>query len=187
MKRKIPMKEKWYQIAAVGCILAVTTLANYSIYLANRLGEAEKSVEIANLRVKVNDDWTNEIIFSHLNGIQGQTKDMLIEQGRLQGIVQLMEKGEYDDTFNVWHEGYQRGLNQGSDFADMEYERGYHAAMKQTFPEHPTVNSSPREVKEDAIKTPSFDESTGSTLPDIKDEIDLLNLKIENLFEPEDK
>ena len=70
----------------------------------------------------------------------------------------------------------------------MEYDRGYHAAMKQTFPEHPTfINNSPKEVNEEAIKTPSFDESTGSTLPEIQDEIDLLNLKIENLFEPEDK
>ena len=76
--------------------------------------------------------------------------------------------------------------------ADNNFEKGYHQAMQDAFPDHPKasfgfVNETPRNVEPDAIKTPDFDEGVGVSIPDNKEQIDLLNNKIENLFEPTEK
>ena len=170
-------------VLLVGLLVAGTAI-NYIIHLHGRIESLKGLVTLSEMRSDINTEWANDVTW---DAVHQNTQDMLKEQGRLEGIVQLMDGTAYDDAYTMWHEGYQRGLNQSSDFADMEYDRGYHAAMKQVFQEHPTVNNPPKEINREAIKTPKFDESTGSTLPETNEEVDKLNIKIENLFEPEDK
>ena len=168
-------------VLVVGLLVAGTAI-NYIIHLHGRIESLKGLVTLSEMRSDINTEWANDVTW---DAVHQNTQDMLKEQGRLEGIVQLMDGTAYDDTYTVWHEGYQRGLDQSSDFADMEYDRGYHAAMKQAFPEHPTIV--PRPVVEEAIKTPSFDESTGSTLPSNEEAINSINRSIENLFKPEDE
>ena len=163
-------------------LLVTGTAINYVVHLHGRIESLKGLLTLSEMRSDINTEWANEVTWDTVNK---NTQSMLKEQGRLEGIVQLMDGTAYDDTYTVWHEGYQRGLDQSSDFADMEYDRGYHSAMKQVFPEHPTIV--PRPVVEEAIKTPTFDESIGGTLSDNEEEIKSINQKIENLFKSEDE
>jgi hypothetical protein len=168
------------------------TLQQWKINRLNAL------VKLADMRANINTEWTNELLSMRMNDIHELTKDQLIAQGRVEGVVSYLSGDDREVLDNLWHEGYTRGLSQvdyeHDMIADNNYERGYHQAMQDAFPEHPNstfgfglVNETPREVKEGAIKTPDFDEAVGITIPDNEEQVDILNNKIENLFEPTEK
>lgn len=52
--------------------------------------------------------------------------------GRLEGLLTLAspeaKTGHWSSQ--VWHDGYDRGLQQSKDMADLSYNTGYHAALK---------------------------------------------------------
>jgi len=175
----------------------VFTAVNSMLLQQWKINKLNAQLKLAEMRANINTEWTNELLSIKMNDIHQLTKDQLIAQGRVEGVVSYLSGDNRDVLDNLWHEGYTRGLSQvdyeHDMIADNNYERGYHQAMQDAFPEHPNstfgfglVNETPREVKEGAIKTPDFDESIGSTLSDSKEEIDAINKQIKNLFKEDE-
>tara|TARA_R100000008_G_C3583359_1_gene170258 strand:+ start:2163 stop:2717 length:555 start_codon:yes stop_codon:yes gene_type:complete len=166
----------------------VFTFVNVMLLQQWKIDKLNAQVKLAEMRANINTEWTNELLSLRLNDIHELTKEQLIAQGRLEGVVAYLDGDNRDVLDNLWHEGYTRGLSQldweYDTIAENHYQKGYHAAMQDTFPEHPNfVNRTPREVKTEAIKTPDFDKTVEGSVPNNKEQVDILNAKIENLFE----
>ena len=177
---------KNFTIALV--VLVMSVVAHYTVYLQGQNSTLKQMVQMANLHAKISEEMSDEILYNNVLNLNNDNKEMLTQQGKIEGILAVMRNEEEYST--SWHEGYERGLNQTEDMLSMEYERGYHSAMKDAnshliSPEHPIIPATPRPIVSDAIKTPSFDENV--KLPETNDEVNKLNIKIENLFEPEKK
>ena len=163
----------------------VFTAANLLLLQQWKIGYLNNQLQLSTMRSDVNNDFTNELLWLRVNDTYEATKDQLVSQGRVEGVVSYLMGDDTEVLDNLWHEGYMRGLAQ-IDFeydalSDSNYEKGYHAAMRDAFPhtESEFVNSSPRNVKEDAIKTPEFDNLEG--LKDNTEVIDQLNEKIKQI------
>ena len=128
-----------------------------------------------------------KFLWLRVNDTYEATQDQLVSQGRIEGVVSYLVGDDKDILDNLWHEGYMRGLAQFSyeydTLSESNYEKGYHAAMQDAFPhtEAEFVNSSPRNVKEDVIKTPEFDVDN-EELKGNEEVIDALNLKIKEVI-----
>ena len=165
----------------------VFTAVNLLLLQQWKIGYLNNQLELSTMRSDVNTDFTNELLWLRVNDTYEATKDQLVSQGRVEGVVSYLMGDDTEVLDNLWHEGYMRGLTQ-VDFeydalSESNYEKGYHAAMQDAFPhtEAEFVNSSPRDVKEGVIKTPEFD--TGNEeLKDNKEVIDALNVKIKEVI-----
>ena len=154
-------------------VLVLSVVAHYTVYLQGQNSTLKQMVEMANLHAKISEEMSDEILYNNILNLNNDNKEMLTQQGKIEGILAVMRNEEEYST--SWHEGY---------------ERGYHSAMKDAnshliSPEHPIIPATPRPIVSDAIKTPSFDENV--KLPETDDEVNKLNIKIENLFEAEKK
>ena len=161
----------------------VFTAVNSMLLQQWKINKLNARIKLAEMRANINTEWTNELLSLRMNDIHELTKDQLIAQGRVEGVVSYLNGDDREVLDNLWHEGYTRGLSQ-VDYehevvADNSYERGYHAAMQDAFPNHPNssfgfVNEAPRNVNENAIKTPEFDENN-EDLESNEDVLDKLN------------
>ena len=163
----------------------VFTAVNLLLLQQWKIGYLNNQLQLSTMRSDVNNDFTNELLWLRVNDTYEATKDQLVSQGRVEGVVSYLMGDDTEVLDNLWHEGYMRGLAQ-IDFeydalSDSNYEKGYHAAMRDAFPhtEAEFVNASPRDVEEDAIKTPEFDNLEG--LEDNTEVIDQLNEKIKEI------
>ena len=163
----------------------VFTAVNLLLLQQWKIGYLNNQLELSTMRSDVNNDFTNELLWLRVNDTYEATKDQLVSQGRIEGVVSYLMGDDTEVLDNLWHEGYMRGLAQ-VDFeydmiSDSNYEKGYHAAMQDAFPhtEAEFVNSPPRDVEEGAIKTPEFDNLEG--LKDNTEVVDQLNEKIKQI------
>ena len=163
----------------------VFTAVNSMLLQQWKIGYLNNQLTLSEMRGNINTEWTNELLWSRINDVHDLTKDQLVGQGRIEGVVSYLSGENQEMIDNLWHEGYMRGLAQ-IDFeyesiSDSNYEKGYHAAIQDAFPhtEAEFINSSPRDVKEDVIKTPEFDNLEG--LKDNTEVIDQLNEKIKQI------
>jgi len=165
----------------------VFTAANLSLLQNWKIDSLNNQLKLAEMRSDVNNDFTNELLWLRVNDTHIATQEQLISQGRIEGVVSYLAGDDKEVLDNLWHEGYMRGLAQVDyeyeTLSDNNYERGYHAAMRDAFPHVKAefVNDSPRDVKEDAIKAPEFDIINEENLKDNKEVINSLNVKIEEL------
>ena len=176
--------KKFHAFMLFGIVL---TAVNAMLLQHWRIGYLNNQLHLSEMRGNINTEWTNELLWLRVNDVHDLTKDQLIAQGRIEGIVGYLNGDNQEMIDNLWHEGYTRGLAQ-SDYeyeviSDTNYERGYHAAMQDAFPSHPNksfgfVNETPRNVNESAIKTPEFDEKN-QDLENTEELVDKLNDKIE--------
>jgi hypothetical protein len=169
-------------------VVIFSAMVHYGVHLKIYNDNLKQMVEMSNLHAKISEGMADELLYNHVMNLNDNNKEMLTQQGKLEGILSVMRNEEEYTT--AWHEGYDRGLNQTDDMLSMEYNRGYHSGIKDAnshliSPDHPTIPSSPRPVLEGAIRTPSFDENV--KLPETEDEVNKLNIEIEKLFVPENK
>ena len=168
--------EFWQRAIVLSLIATVFTLTNYVLMLDN-------SLRLESMRSDINNEFTNELLWLRLNDFDGRTEELLVGQGRLEGIVEYISGESSEEYDGLWHDGYDRGLAQNDyEFeviADNNYRRGYKEAMRAAFPNNPefqaievgefdVINKSPREVS-GAIKTPEFDENVGDNLKDTEE------------------
>jgi len=177
-------KDNVLRLAIVGVMF---TLVNAVLVQQYRLNDVSNQLEISTMRADINTEFTNELMWLRVNDTYEATQDQLVSQGRIEGVVSYLIGDDKDILDNLWHEGYMRGLAQVDyeyeTLSDSNYERGYHAAMQDAFPhtEAEFVNSSPRDAKEDVIKTPEFDVNN-EELKDNREVIDALNVKIKEVI-----
>lgn len=135
------------RIVAVSAIL-LATLVNYTIYLTSENSRLTHMVQLSDTRSDINQEWANEITHVMLNKLRQDNEDGMRNQGRMEGIVEYLTNPK--DYHSVWHEGYQRGLNQSIEMAKME--------KGESFP-----TDKPISVKPDVIKKPDFDKKIEKT------------------------
>lgn len=172
-------------------LLAVVFTAVNSMLLQQwKISSLNNQLTLSEMRDGINNDWVNELLWLRVNDNYEATKEQLVSQGRVEGVVSYLMGDDTEVLDNLWHEGYMRGLAQ-IDFeydsiSDSNYEKGYHAAMQDAFPTGKPVaafgfvNESPRDIHEDAIKVPDFDNGN-KDLVDNDEVINNLNSKIEEV------
>ena len=126
----------------------IATLVNYGIYLQRENSHLERLVELSDARSDINQEWANEITHVMLNKLSEENEEGMRNQGRMEGIVDYLTNPK--DYHSVWHEGYQRGLNQSEEMAKME--------KGELFP-----TDKPMPVKPNVIKKPDFDKKIEKT------------------------
>jgi hypothetical protein len=177
-------KDNVLKLVIVGVMF---TLVNAVLVQQYRLNDVSNQLEISTMRADINTEFTNELMWLRVNDTYEATQDQLVSQGRIEGVVTYLMGGDKEILDNLWHEGYMRGLAQVDYEYDMlsesNFEKGYHAAMKDAFPhtEAEFINSSPRNVKENAIKPPEFDVINSVELKGNEEVIDTLNVKIKEV------
>lgn len=148
-------------------LLAIGTVANYAIYLQGKVTELENLLQLSDMRSNINESWANDLTWSVMNN---QTKDMLKQQGRIEGLVSAIDPETKSDYSTMWHEGYQRGLNQTEDTIEMvekrAYKEGYHQALEKSGKtlEESEIIPSGKPINSEAISKPIFDQKTGKIL-----------------------
>ncbi len=135
------------RIVAVSVIL-LATLVNYTIYLTSENTRLTHMVQLSDTRSDINQEWANEITHVMLNKLSQDNEEGFRTQGRLEGIVEYVTSPK--DFHSVWHEGYQRGLNQSIEMARMEKEADDNAPFD-------------RPIKPNVIKKPDFDKKIEKT------------------------
>tara|TARA_R110002020_G_scaffold176999_1_gene369716 strand:+ start:475 stop:903 length:429 start_codon:yes stop_codon:yes gene_type:complete len=122
--------------------VAVFTIVNYGITVQRENAHLQRLIELSDARSDINQEWANEITHVMLNKLSTENEEGMRNQGRMEGIVEYLTNPK--DYHSVWHEGYQRGLDQSEEMAKME--RG------ELFP-----TDKPMPVKPNVIKKPDFD------------------------------
>ena len=148
-------------------LLAIGTVANYAIYLQGKVTELENLLQLSDMRSDINESWANDLTWSVMNN---QTKDMLKQQGRIEGLVSAIDPDTKNEYSTMWHEGYQRGLDQTEDTIEMveqrAYKEGYNQALEKSGKtlEESEIIPSGKPVNSQAISKPAFDQKTGKIL-----------------------
>jgi len=128
--------------------VTVVTLVNYGIWQHGENTRLSNMLELSDMRSNLSQEWTNEVTFSLLNKLDSNHEEGMRNQGRMEGIVDYLTNPK--EYHSVWHEGYQRGLNQSEEMAKME--------KGELFP-----TDKPIPVKPDVIKKPDFDKKIEKT------------------------
>ena len=123
-------------------LVTIATLVNYGVWQHGENTRLNNMLEIADMRRELSQEWTNEVTFSLLNKLNDNHKEGMMAAGRMEGIVEYLTNPEGYQS--VWHEGYQRGLNQSAEMARIEKEADDNAPFD-------------RPINPDAIKKPDFD------------------------------
>ena len=111
-------------VIIVGVIGVIVTFVNIAIFQQSRIVKLQDYLYIAEMRSDVNVETTQELIWDRVNDVHKATKDQLIAQGRIEGLVSYLKGDEKTDMVNkVWHEGYAHGLNQVEDMERYEREK----------------------------------------------------------------
>ena len=127
--------------------VAVVTLINYGVWQHGENTRLSNMLELSDMRSNLSQEWTNEVTFSLLNKLDSDNEEGVRNQGRMEGIVEYLTNPK--DYHSVWHEGYQRGLNQSEEMAKME--------KGEAFP-----TDRPIPVKPGVIKKPDFDKKVNT-------------------------
>tara|TARA_Y100000310_G_scaffold297731_1_gene331008 strand:+ start:170 stop:610 length:441 start_codon:yes stop_codon:yes gene_type:complete len=122
--------------------IAVVTLLNFSIWTQARNSRLNDMINLSDMRSELSQEWTNEVTFSLLNNLNDNHEEGMRNQGRMEGIVEYLTSPK--DYQSVWHEGYQRGLNQSEEMARIEKEADKNAPFN-------------KPITPDVIKKPDFD------------------------------
>ena len=99
----------------------VVTFVNIAIFQQARITKLQDYLTISEMRADVNAETTQELIWDRVNDVHKATKDQLIAQGRIEGVVSYLKGDDQTDLVNkLWHEGYEHGLHQTEYMEDYE-------------------------------------------------------------------
>lgn len=121
---------KFASAVALATIFIVSLASNGFLYY--KLNQANYSTQIEEKRGKINEDQMNELLWIRMNDMQNQTSEIARMQGYSEGIqaVALNVPPHQSQISNIWHSGYQRGLEQTGFVEEMGYEKGYVAGFQ---------------------------------------------------------
>lgn len=116
---------KFASTVAFATFLIVSLASNGFLY--HKLNQANYSTVIEEKRGKINEDQMNELLWIRMNDMQNQNTEIARMQGYNEGIqaVALNVPPHQSQVSNIWHAGYQRGLEQTNFVEEMGYEKGY--------------------------------------------------------------
>jgi len=140
--------EKVNRRIVAASVITIMTLVNYGVWQHGENTRLNNMLELSDMRSELSQEWTNEVTFSLLNKLNDNQEEGMRNQGRMEGIVEYLTNPK--DYHSVWHEGYQRGLNQSEEMARIEKEADDNAPFD-------------RPIKPDVIKKPDFDKKIEKT------------------------
>jgi len=173
-----------FSMASMTLLVLLLTLVNYSITLDRENVRLRGMFELSEMRSDINNDFVSELMWSRLNDFENFDADILVAQGRIEGVIDYINNDNSTYIDELWHEGYQRGLSQ-VDFerdviANSNFDRGYvQGKNERIFNVFEDINTSPRKLEPDAILTPEFDNN--SDIPENSETIEALNKKIDEI------
>lgn len=117
--------------SAVGfaSIFIVSLAANGFLYY--KVNQANFYTNIEEKRGKINEDQLNDLLWTRMNDMQTQNVELARMQGYNEGIqaVAFNVPPHQNQISNIWHAGYNRGLEQTEFVGEMNYEKGYGAGF----------------------------------------------------------
>ena len=140
--------EKVNRRIVAASVITIMTLVNYGVWQHGENTRLNNMLELSDMRSELSQEWTNEVTFSVLNNLNDNHEEGMRSQGRMEGIVEYLTNPK--DYQSIWHEGYQRGLNQSAEMARIEKEADDNAPFD-------------RPIKPDVIKKPDFDKKIEKT------------------------
>lgn len=121
---------KWFFIGLIiFSSIVVNAYQGYQIYqfknLQNDLSQKNKIV----------DERFDEIVLSYLEKIKSSQDNILKDQGRLEGILAVVNNFNPDENIHsaLWHDGYNSGESVNDVNAQLSYEEGYHKALEDMY------------------------------------------------------
>jgi len=180
-----------FSVTSMTLLVLLFTLVNYSITIDRENVRLRSMFELSEMRSDINNDFVSELMWSRFNDFENFDADILVAQGRIEGVIDYINNDNSTYIDELWHEGYQRGLSQvdyeRDVIAESNFERGYDKGRNDNLfvsdEETQKVNASPRVIISDAIKQPEFDNKT--VLPENSEVIKSLNKKIEEIENPD--
>ena len=94
--------KKAYAILLFGVVFTAVNAMMLQQWKINRLNA---QIKLAEMRANINTEWTNELLSIRMNDIHELTKDQLIAQGRVEGVVSYLNGDDREVLDNLWHEG----------------------------------------------------------------------------------
>ena len=87
--------------------LVFLTMLNVGILQQWQISNLSNQLEISDMRAKVNTEFADELLWLQMNDIQQLSKDSLLAQGKLEGMVEYyaQDEGTRTQIDNLWHEG----------------------------------------------------------------------------------
>ena len=113
--------------AVIGGILLASLAGNGLQYYQNT--RTQFLLDVETKRSQINEDQIAEFILSRRNGFADDTSALEFAkmQGRVDGIASVIHntRPQENEISAIWHNGYQRGLEQTDFVGEMKYEQGY--------------------------------------------------------------
>lgn len=137
-------------------ILGISIAVNgYQVY---RIDTFKQYQNILNQKDSLTQSGYNELLYSHINGIKNENIDMAKNQGKIEGILSVVNniKPESNDISAIWHSGYYRGMDQVEFVRQTSYEEGYHRACDDmSCPAGNSPSLSPKKLMDKIPTTPT--------------------------------
>ena len=99
-------------------VVIFSAMVHYGVHLKVHNDNLSHMVEMSDLHAKISEGMANELLYKHVMNLNNDNKEILTQQGKIEGILAVMRNEE--DFMNAWHEGYERGLSQVNDMLSME-------------------------------------------------------------------
>lgn len=117
--------KNWVILGVVGISLVANGIQWWKIENLEIISKAQIVEE------QINDDNFRDLLSGLL---KNDNLEGMKNQGKLEGMLTVIANKKPDDTeFNqIWHAGYQRGLDQNKDTYDIAYKKGLEDASKVT-------------------------------------------------------
>jgi len=102
---------------------ALFTTVNYAVWETAANNSLKTLVQVQEVRNKINLDENRELHKILLNNVSGQTTEIIKNQGKIEGIVDYIANPK--EYYEIWHQGYQKGLNQTEETVNNTKEIGF--------------------------------------------------------------
>lgn len=118
--------KRWMISSATGAVLFWSVILN--VVLSYQLLDLRKYKTTVSQKEKLVDDNYKEIFLTYMEKIKNTQDEILIQQGRVEGILAVVHNYNPDENLHtaVWHDGYNQGEANNKEGS---YEDGYHKAL----------------------------------------------------------
>ena len=115
--------KSWVIVAVFGISAVMNVFQWWKVQNLEMISKAQIVEE------QINDDNFRDLLSGLL---KNESLEGMRNQGKLEGMLSIIANKKPDDseTTQIWHAGYQRGLDQNKDTYEMAYKKGLEAAAQ---------------------------------------------------------
>jgi hypothetical protein len=111
---------------------AVTCSIGYNLYQQTQITRLKQINELVKTKESLVNDSFNEILMNRISELRDNLAETNRNQGRVEGMVaaSMNLSPQQNQVSAIWHEGYNRGLEQLAMVEESAYISGYHRATE---------------------------------------------------------